>query len=44
MPPDAHARQRLESFKCRAVDVADDGNCQFRAVSAELYGTEVGRW
>lgn len=32
--------QRLSFLALRMVEMADDGNCQFRAVSHELYGTQ----
>ena len=32
--------QRLAFLALRMVEMADDGNCQFRAVSHELYGTQ----
>jgi len=32
--------QRLENFKLKMQTVGDDGNCQFRSFSHQLYGTE----
>jgi len=33
-------QQRLVFLKLRAVVMEDDGNCQFRALSSELFGTQ----
>lgn len=32
--------KRLESFRMATVEMEDDGNCQFRALSYELFGTQ----
>lgn len=34
-------RERLQNLQLRSVKIPDDGNCQFRACSKELFGTEI---
>eukprot|EP00961_Rhodomonas_salina_P170057 2291809-Rhodomonas_salina.2 len=33
--------QRLALLKLRQIQMEDDGNCQFRSFSSELFGTQV---
>ncbi|KAH8075425.1 thiol-dependent ubiquitin-specific protease [Aureococcus anophagefferens] len=33
--------QRLRHLSLKSVDMVDDGNCQFRAISMELYNTQA---